>query len=91
LRGITNKLNKQTMKTYYLDRQIKLLKQGVKNNTITLDGKEALSEYISIKEQLTIYSVVVPKGTVCGYCNDTGWDSYPNHDTTPRPCPECQP
>jgi hypothetical protein len=45
------------MKTYYLDRQIKLLKQGAKNNTITLDGKEALSEYISIKEQLTIHSV----------------------------------
>ena len=47
------------MKTYYLDRQIKLLKQGVDNNTITLDGKEALNEYISIKEQLTIHSVVV--------------------------------
>tara|TARA_R110000782_G_C14529790_1_gene382229 strand:+ start:273 stop:509 length:237 start_codon:yes stop_codon:yes gene_type:complete len=59
------------MKTYYLDRQIKLLKQGVKNNTITLDGKEALSEYISIKEQLTIPRVVEqseqlkPKGQVC--------------------------
>ena len=45
----------------------------------------------SIKEQCSIGVVVVPKGTVCGYCNDTGWDSYPNHDTTPRPCPECQP
>lgn len=28
---------------------------------------------------------------VCDYCNGTGWDSYPNHDTTMRPCPECQP
>jgi hypothetical protein len=59
------------MTTYYLDRQIKLLKQGVKNNTITLDGKEALSEYISIKEQLTIPVVVdtlvcdIVKGTRC--------------------------
>lgn len=40
------------------------------------------------KEQLRLCGVVVP---LCGYCNDTGWDSYPNHDTTQRPCPECQP
>ena len=44
-----------------------------------------------LNKQLRLCGVVVPKGTVCGYCNDTGWDSYPNHDTTPRPCPECQP
>ena len=43
------------------------------------------------KQQLILSGVVVQKGTVCGYCNDTGWDSYPNHDTTLRPCPECQP
>lgn len=29
--------------------------------------------------------------SVCNYCKGSGWDSYPNHDTTPRPCPECQP
>ena len=33
----------------------------------------------------------VSQSVVCGYCNGTGWDSYPNHDTTQRPCPECQP
>jgi hypothetical protein len=44
-----------------------------------------------VKQILDITDVVVPKGTICGYCNNTGWDSYPNHDTTPRPCPECQP
>ena len=33
----------------------------------------------------------VSKSVICDYCKDTGWDSYPNHDTTPRPCPECQP
>ena len=33
----------------------------------------------------------VSKSVVCDYCKDTRWDSYPNHDTTPRPCPECQP
>ena len=27
----------------------------------------------------------------CKHCGGTGWDSYPNHDTTMRPCPECQP
>lgn len=32
----------------------------------------------------------VSKSVVCDYCKDTGWDSYPNHDTTLRPCPECQ-
>ncbi len=39
-------------------------------------------------KKLNIPDVVVP---LCDYCNDTGWDSYPNHDTTMRPCPECQP
>ena len=34
---------------------------------------------------------VVSKSVICDYCQDTGWDSYPNHDTTMRPCPECQP
>jgi len=40
-------------------------------------------------EKLNIPIVGVPP--LCDYCNDTGWDSYPNHDTTIRPCPECQP
>lgn len=26
----------------------------------------------------------------CDYCNGTGYDPYPNHSTTPAPCPECQ-
>lgn len=27
---------------------------------------------------------------VCSYCNGLGYDPYPNHDTTMRPCPECE-
>lgn len=26
---------------------------------------------------------------VCNYCQGSGYDPYPNHDTTMRPCPEC--
>lgn len=26
---------------------------------------------------------------VCEYCGGSGYDSYPNHDTTMAPCPEC--
>ena len=62
---------------------------GFKNNNgLKPEGDNAIDKWI---KKLNIPDVVVPKGTVCGYCNDTGWDSYPNHDTTPRPCPECQP
>lgn len=25
----------------------------------------------------------------CSYCGGSGYDPYPNHDTTMRPCPEC--
>lgn len=25
----------------------------------------------------------------CEHCNGSGYDPYPNHDTTMRPCPKC--
>ena len=57
------------------------------NNGLPTKGINILDEWI---KNLTVDEVIVPSAAVCGYCNDTGWDSYPNHDTTPRPCPECQ-
>jgi|GEM_PF-5525947 len=50
--------------------------------------KKIISE--NAKNNDVLSDVVVPKGAVCGYCNDTGWDSYPNHDTTLRPCLYCK-
>jgi DnaJ-class molecular chaperone len=63
-----------------------------------LQANTLLKDYISTceklakeyhNEQLNLH--VVSQSVVCGYCKGTGWDSYPNHDTTQRPCPECQP
>lgn len=31
------------------------------------------------------------KVEVCSYCKGSKFDPYPNHDTTMRPCPHCQP
>ena len=64
------------------------------NNWFSLEDRKNAEGVVDVylktyKKQLTIHSV--SKYVVCDYCNGTGWDSYPNHDTTPRPCPECQP
>lgn len=32
----------------------------------------------------------IEKAAPCSYCNGLGYDPYPNHDTTMRPCPECE-
>ena len=32
----------------------------------------------------------VAEARVCDYCKGSGYDPYPNHDTTQRPCPECE-
>lgn len=32
----------------------------------------------------------VAEARVCDYCKGSGYDPYPNHDTTQRPCPQCE-
>jgi len=63
--------------------------------TITLNKCEVgtNSEYVIwLEKRILALSIPhVSNSVVCDYCKDTGWDSYPNHDTTPKPCPECQP
>jgi hypothetical protein len=78
------------------DKLTNILKEGIKQSKerialIENESKRLNSFKQTETKQCDIHVVVVPKGTVCGYCNDTGWDSYPNHDTTQRPCPDCQP
>lgn len=64
-------------------------------STITLNKCDVGTnpEYVIRLEKriLALYIPHVSNSVVCDYCKDTGWDSYPNHDTTPRPFPEYQP
>lgn len=48
-------------------------------------------DFINSTENLNRDSMIIgfEKPSVCDRCNGSGFDPYPNHDTTMRPCPKC--
>lgn len=65
---------------------------GVINPKITIEGLSDGME-VDLKNSKCNKHIVInneERVAVCDHCNDTGWDSYPNHSTTMPPCPKCQ-
>lgn len=66
-------------RSYYInvDGQVARVRASEKPDKTTI---EALSALVNAARN---------KLSNCDYCSGSGFDPYPNHDTTMRPCPKC--